>query len=98
MDKSKIANNLLAQKEEQFSVWRSMKKSWKRLSLRVVMLIIAIYFYLSAVPNETFLIVIGIIIGGTLQDIGWILRIAKVWRFSEEIIDWRKVEKLAKDS
>jgi hypothetical protein len=95
MDKSKLAKNLLAQKEANFSLSRSMKKSWKRISLRVVMLIFAIYLYLNVVQNEAFILVIGIIIGGTLQDIGWILRIAKVWGFSEEVIDWGKVEQLA---
>ena len=98
MDKEKLANNLLAQREEGFSISRNIRKSWKRLSFRLAMLVISIYFYFSAAPNEVFLLVIGILIGGTLQDISWVWRIGKNWSFTEEIINWDKVEEIAKNS
>lgn len=96
MDKITLANNLLAQKEQGFSLWRSIRKSWKRLFSRAAMLVLAIYLYFSATQNEAFLLAIGVLIGGTLQDIGWVWRIGKSWTFTEEIINWDKVKQIAK--
>jgi hypothetical protein len=98
MDKVKLANNLLSQKEEGFSISRSIRNSWKRLTFRLALLLIAIYFYFNAAPNEAFLLVIGILLGGTLQDIGWVWRIGKNWNFTKEIINWDKVKEIAKNS
>lgn len=98
MDKAKLAKNLLSQREDGFSISRSIRKSWKRLSFRLAILVIAIYFYFSTTPNEAFLLVIGILLGGTLQDIGWVWRIGKNWNFTKEIINWNKVEEIAENS
>ena len=95
MDKTKLAKNLLIQEEHGFSALSSIKKSWKRLAFRLVILALAIFFYFGIAPNLAFLLVIGILIGGTIQDIGWVWRIGKNWSFTEAIIDWDKVRQIA---
>ncbi len=97
MNKTKFATNLLEQKEHGISMGRSLKKSWKRLLFRVVIIALAIFFYINLAQNDAFILAIGIILGGTLQDIGWIWRIGKTWGFTEEIIDWEKVKQIAND-
>lgn len=89
------ARHLLAQRDNGFSVWASLHQSWRRLALRGVVLLLAIVLYLTVAHEEGVLVLIGILAGATLQDLGWVWRIGKQWDFTESIIDWEKVRRLA---
>jgi hypothetical protein len=61
----------------------------------VVIITLAVFYYFNVSHNGAFLLGIGILFGATLQDIGWVWRIGKTWSFTEEIINWEKVEQIA---
>ena len=98
MNKTKLARNLLESKEHGFSLGQSLRRSWKRILFRVVIITLAVFLYFRVTPDNALLLGIGILFGATLQDIGWVWRIGKNWSFTEEIIDWEKVGKIANDS
>ena len=95
MNKLKLAKYLLENKEKGFSISQGLRRSWKRLLFRVVIITLAVFYYFNVSPNGAFLLGIGILFGATLQDIGWVWRIGKTWSFTEEIINWEKVEQIA---
>ena len=98
MNKLKLAKNLLEHKEKGFSISQGLRRSWKRLLFRVVIITLAVFYYFNVSPNGAFLLGIGILFGATLQDIGWVWRIGKNWSFTEEIINWEKVEQIVRGS
>jgi hypothetical protein len=38
---------------------------------------------------------IGMFLGAIVRDLGWLQKTRKQWSFTERIIDWQKVEKIA---
>jgi hypothetical protein len=51
----------------------------------------------TSVPTATVLGV-GIVVGATLQDAGWIWKISGNWAFTEEVVNWERVQEIAKES
>ena len=83
MNKLKLAKNLLENKEKGFSISQGLRRSWKRLLFRVVIITLAVFYYFNVSHNGAFLLGIGILFGATLQDIGWVWRIGKTWSFTK---------------
>jgi len=98
MNRVKAATNLLKIKSEGFSARRIYIRSWKRLFFRIIVLCIAVYYYFYIESDVLFLFLAGMLVGATLQDIGWVLSVKKQWGFTKEVTDWEKVEKIANDS
>ena len=42
-----------------------------------------------------FWLVLGMVVGSLLRDIGWVISIRRTWPFSERITDWDKVQRFA---
>ena len=97
MNESKLARSLLDRRAAGATVIHSVRKAWKRLSFRIVLIVISLYFYFGVQDSLIFILVIGGVIGATLQDIGWFMGIAKSWKFTASIINWPKVENRAND-
>jgi hypothetical protein len=90
--KKEICKTLLHYHENGYSLKEAIKKNQKRFTLRFLLLII--FAYLSLEVNLGYLVGLGIIIGGTVQDIGWLNNIKKTWSVSDEITDWNKVKEI----
>ena len=97
MKESYLAKSLLDRKAANATLLYSIRKAWKILFLRVIFIVSSLYFYIEIEKNLILIIVVGGVIGATLQDIGWFMGIKKSWNFTTNIIDWSKVERIAKD-
>jgi hypothetical protein len=42
-----------------------------------------------------FWLVLGMVAGSLLRDIGWVISIRRTWPFSERVTDWDKVQRFA---
>ncbi len=43
----------------------------------------------------TFYLMLGMLVGSLLRDIGWFRAIGKTWPFSQKVTDWNEVQRLA---
>jgi hypothetical protein len=98
MDRSKLARNLLNQREQGVSLAKSAQKSWPRLLFRLAIILLGAYFYFAVSPNPFLVLGVGIVVGATLQDAGWIWKISGNWSFTEEVVNWERVQEIAKES
>ena len=97
MNQAKIAKTLLAQRDEGSSLFKSLRRSWRRILFRILLIAIALFLYFNVDDNILFILAVGMFLGAFLQDIGWFMSIGKTWPFTESIINWSKVEEIAKD-
>ena len=42
-----------------------------------------------------FAVLVGIVFGSLLRDVGWVRSMKRSWPFTLEIVDWNRVQKLA---
>ena len=98
MNKSTKAKNLIRTRDDGFSILNQFK-NWKS-GFRFICLILCAFLYYQGVPSWAVGFCAGYMVGLMLEDFLWFKEIKKSWPFTESVIDWGKVEKLAdeKDS
>ena len=68
------------------------KKNWWIFALLLLPGALAvIIFYVLEMPELSFLI-LGMVVGASLNILGYLARLAKTWPMIEEIVDWKKLE------
>ena len=104
IDEQKLAQELLVSRTEEPSILRPFKKNLKRY-VRLGLLIIIVIFVSkkmldpdSQELNSYFIFLVGMSVGAVVRDIGWFKRIKELSSFNKKIVDWRKVEELAKEN
>jgi len=90
------ARNLLKLRKEGVSLAGVLISMRGRMLLRVAIFAGLLLLYYFGGKQSGTLMVIGLIIGATLQDIGWVLSGRKSWPFTEKVTDWAKVEHIAR--
>jgi hypothetical protein len=95
-----MAKHYLAHREAgTYSILNILRRSAKRyifsLILMVLLAVMATYTT-ERVLRIMGLIGVGMYIGMFLRDFGWFRNIKASWPFTEKIIDWQKVEAIAK--
>jgi len=63
---------------------------------RLIVLLICSYIYFFQIHTWYLIFASGIFIGSFAQDFSWMATLSKSWPFSKSIIDWEKVEIIAK--
>jgi hypothetical protein len=94
MNDKEYAKQLLIYKENGFSTKTVFEKSRRRyllLSFAVVT------FFIIGVLLKDYISFLGagLFLGMLLRDGSWIKATAKSWPFTEKVIDWEKVKKIA---
>ncbi len=89
---------MLKQREEGWSFTFAIRVMKIRFMLYLSLIIISVVFLLVSpnLFNHWFILIIGMVFGALLRDIGWLLRIKKSWPFTEKTTDWSKVKEIAK--
>lgn len=68
-----------------------------RLLIRLLLVFGCSYLYFYGGQIVAPILVLGMVLGSTLQDIGWIMTMKNNWELTVEITDWAKVERIAND-
>jgi len=97
MNEPEYAKQMLNSRDHGVSLSLSLIKMKGRLLFRLFILIISLtaYYLLSDAP--IFLIIVGIAIGTTLQDIGWLQSISKSWPLINKVTNWDAVSDIAEN-
>ena len=93
MNKSELASKLLLQKDRGVG-FESLRS---RLFIRLLLVGACSYLYFYGGQVIAPILVLGMVLGSTLQDIGWIISMKKNWPLTLEITDWTLVERIAND-
>ncbi|WP_299946360.1 hypothetical protein [uncultured Microbulbifer sp.] len=96
MKENERAKQLLIQKEKGVTLTTSMSAMKRKFIYRSIMFVIACLFYWFY-GGGLFLVAIGMLVGTTIQDVGWLRVIEKTWPFTVKITDWEKVERIAEE-
>lgn len=97
-----FCEKLIQRKEAGFSVREYYKTSIKGNPKSLIILLIAPGYgiYLTCIPDEFSRIVgtalIALFVGRITRDIAWVQKLKKGWPFTASIIDWAKVNGIAK--
>jgi hypothetical protein len=91
------AKQMLDNREQGISVLHSLRKMKGRLLFRLFILFISVAFYFTLNDAPIFLLIVGVVIGTTLQDIGWLQSISKAWPFTAKVINWNQVTEMARN-
>lgn len=92
------SSDLLAVRKSGAEFTSFVKKSAGQIVLRVALILLCGYFYMSNPEQATFAVLAaGVLLGALAQDLGWFWRASSHWPFIEQVIDWQKVEEFAKE-
>lgn len=104
IDDKSLATRLLERKNKDSSIAQMILRNYRRYIIYALAVFFSFYLA-SEVSYENnpdlyifFITVAGIFIGIICRDIEWFRTITKVWPFNQKIIDWEKVEELAKEN
>ncbi|WP_102798508.1 hypothetical protein [Bowmanella denitrificans] len=97
MNEVDYAKQMLDNREQGISVLISLRKMKRRLLFRLFILFISVACYFTLNDAPVFLLIIGMVIGTTLQDIGWLQSISKAWPFTAKVINWNQVTEIARN-
>lgn len=95
----KLAKHYLAQRELGYSVAMQIRSG---AAYYIFMVAILVGFIVGAVLAQNlflkgvFLYSVGSFIGALLRDLRWFRATKAIWPFTQMIIDWKLVEKIAK--
>jgi len=64
---------------------------WPRHVLRLSLAVLCLYVYANYEFGVAPILIIGLLLGGTIQDVGWLIERNKTWPSLEKIIDWDRV-------
>ncbi|MDP5211133.1 hypothetical protein [Microbulbifer sp. 2205BS26-8] len=96
MKENERAKQLLTQKEKGVTLATSMSAMKRKLTYRSIMLVAACLCYWFY-GGSLFILAIGMLVGVTMQDFGWLRVIEKTWPFTVKITDWEKVKRIAEE-
>lgn len=93
----KRARLLLDKQHEQGSLWQRLKKyGWGYvIRLGVFFVMIGILFGMGYTLMPACLL--AFVLGQRLRDIQWFRALAKEWPYTEQLLDWAKIEALARE-
>ncbi|WJG10922.1 hypothetical protein [Aliiglaciecola sp. LCG003] len=97
MNEVDYAKQMLDNREQGISVFHSLRKMKGRLLFRLFVLFISVACYFTLNDAPAFLLIVGMVIGTTLQDIGWLQSISKAWPFTVKVINWDQVTEVARN-
>lgn len=97
MNEVDYAKQMLDNREQGISVLHSLRKMKGRLLFRLFILFICVVCYFTLNNAPIFLLIIGMVIGITLQDIGWLQSIFKAWPFTSKVINLKQVTEMARN-
>jgi hypothetical protein len=95
MSRSEIARKMLSQKNRGVGFLIGFVSLRSRLFVRLLLICACAYLYFSGGQVYVPILVLGMVLGSTLQDIGWIMSMKKNWELTVEITDWTIVERIA---
>lgn len=90
-----LAKRMLDTRERGFSIALLLRRNTKRYLFLFAAITLAI---VTLAANDFWAachVVLGILIGALLRDIGWYRVMGRTWPFSEKVTDWAKVQGLA---
>ncbi|MCY2987210.1 MAG: hypothetical protein NTY19_04990 [Planctomycetota bacterium] len=74
----------------------SLLFAWHSLPLLTLMGIVGVLILVAVdVPSPVTMLVVGMLVGAALRDVGIARRAARLWPIQEELFDWQKIEALA---
>ena len=94
-----LARHLLVHKAKGYSIIHIIRTSAWLYLIHVVLgtaMLVACFKTDDVSLRLLFMFGFGMFTGALLRDVGWFRRIKKNWPFSQKIMDWAKVEAIAK--
>jgi hypothetical protein len=94
-----MAHHLLVHRSAGYSSWHVLSVSRYRylMSFAAVAVLVFVWCYAGDPFLRMFcLFCVGVYTGAFLRDFGWLRRLKMNWPFTERVIDWKKVEEMAK--
>jgi hypothetical protein len=95
MKRAELARELIRQRQEGFAFGKRLRR-WRGIFIaRAVFIMAGGYYYLAITSNPWVLVAVGILVGGSLQELAWLWRVSRHGGLTEEIVDWARVEAIA---
>jgi hypothetical protein len=77
-----------------FSVTQSALKNWKNYLWQVVLMGGAVGFYWWGGWRDVSMAFLGFLVGTLGRDLGWLFAYRRLWRVTDEITNWDRVQTL----
>lgn len=71
------------------------RRAAKAMACRLVIYAVALTILAQVDMWPLFWLCLGLVLGSTLRDVGWVRAGKKSWPFTEKVTDWEKVRELA---
>lgn len=90
-----LAKRMLETREHGFSFALLVRRNAKRYLFLFAVLALAFLMFADLKFWRACYVLVGLLLGALLRDIGWFRAIGRTWPFSEKVTDWGKVQGLA---
>ena len=97
LDDKTFAHQLLTHREEGLTTGMILGGQWRRLLIRAIFFGALIAIYYQTQGHWILLIASGMLVGATVQDIGWSFAVARKWPQAKAYINWDSVEAATKE-
>lgn len=92
---SEYARYLLELRESECSFRFHFRRLVRANLIIVVIVAIAIAIYVSVQIWEGVYLMLGVLLGKVMRDVGWIFAMQRAWPFNLNVTDWERVRSLA---
>lgn len=99
LSEPQLARRLLMTKKTGYTFRHYLSLNYKKYLPGTAVLVLSVFMFLnSRAPNTVPALAVGFVLGGWLRDFQWVMAMKKIWRFTEKVTDWQKVESLANNN
>jgi hypothetical protein len=95
LEERKVAKALLDQRESGPTYGRLVRARIAWYALRLSLLVVGIAVLLRSPENPAPWLLVGLLVGMTVQDYGWIGAIRRTWPCTARWLDWDRVREAA---